>query len=63
MTDPELLDLLQQSSRMEWRVSMSLEGTFLFVGDEKYPLTDEQAEIMWDVMRGPSTSARGVNDD
>jgi hypothetical protein len=55
MTDPELLDLLQQSSRMEWRVSMSLEGTFLFVGDEKYPLTDEQAEIMWDVMRGPST--------
>lgn len=54
MTDHELIDLLQKSSRMEWRVSMSLEGTFLFVGDEKHMLTDDQAVIIWDIMRGPS---------
>jgi hypothetical protein len=55
MTNPELLDLLEKHDRMEWRVSMSAAGTFLIIAGTKHELTDEQAEIMWDVMRGPST--------
>jgi hypothetical protein len=52
MTDPELIDLLEKHDRMEWRVSMSRAGTFLIIADTQHELTDEQAVILWDLMRG-----------
>jgi hypothetical protein len=55
MSNSELIDLLEKHDRMEWRVSMSAAGTFLIIAGTQHELTDEQAEIMWDVMRGPST--------
>jgi hypothetical protein len=52
MTDPELIDLLQKHDRMAWRVSMSRAGTFLIIAGAHYEITDKQAEILWNLMRG-----------
>jgi hypothetical protein len=55
MSNSELIDLLEKHDRMEWRVSMSAAGTFLIIAGTQHELTDEQAVILWDLMRGPST--------
>jgi hypothetical protein len=52
MTDPELIDLLQKHDRMTWRVSISRAGTFLIIAGAHYEITDKQAEILWNLMRG-----------
>jgi hypothetical protein len=52
MTDPELIDLLQKHDRMEWRVSMSRAGTFLIIAGTQHEITNEQAAILWNLMRG-----------
>jgi hypothetical protein len=52
MTDPELIDLLQKHDRMAWRVSMSAAGTFLIIAGAHYEITDKQAAILWNLMRG-----------
>lgn len=53
MTNTELADLVTKTGRMEWKVSMSREGTFLIISGEKHSITEDQAEILWSAMRGP----------
>jgi hypothetical protein len=61
MTDPELIDLLQKHDRMTWRVSISRAGTFLIIAGAHYEITDKQAEILWNLMRGELAARRSTS--